>query len=783
MNQEQHRFVATLAAHSACAALLFCLGCSDGRHPSHSDESALQPMAGGGREPGEDRYIESEPASVWDVSTSQPSSPATESRDIVPYYYSGELEEQSDEQPARSATRRLSRSGKFQGQPGAAVNQLRAGSVADIPQRPAITFELQPGEELWVIAAAEDRVEAQPRNADPATPGCGALMARTEEDKQLIPVPLKHTDVRGTIDGYIASVNVKQQFQNPFASKIEAVYMFPLPQQAAVNEFIMTVGERRIRGIIRERKEAEKIYAQARSQGHVASLMTQERPNIFTQKVANIEPGKQIDIDIRYFHTLRWDDGEYEFVFPMVIGPRFNPAGSPDPIVAVPRGGSAHAQQSTAAEYLAPEERSGHDISLAVDIRAGVAVEHIHSVNHNVNTTGSETDHQQVTLSATDSIPNKDFVLRYRVAGDTVKSALMTHRDEHGQYFTMMLYPPAKLASLQRSPMEMVFVLDCSGSMNGQPLAQSQAAVRQALKMLTPRDSFQMIRFSSNASQLGSQPLPATEENIQRALTWLSSLNGGGGTQMIEGIKAALDFPHDEGRFRLVTFLTDGYIGNEQQILTTLHQELGASRVFSFGVGQSPNRYLMDRMALVGRGAVTYLSLNDDAAQVMNGFAERISHPALTDVSIDWGDMQVTDVYPSRLPDLVVGRPVVLSGRFTGEPSTVRVGGLACMQPVDYEVSITDDQQQHPAIAAVWARHRIADLMNQATYSPDLLPQIKQTVLQTALNHNLMSSWTAFIAVDSLTKTAGEFGTTVAVPLPVPEGVRYETTVGPDGDL
>ncbi len=666
-------------------------------------------------------------------------------------------------------SKRRSANGKVSNRP-APIRENHAMS------RPIATFELQPGEELWVIAASDRGKEQETDSAPvPAIPGCGALLARIPEEPKLIPMPLKHTAVTGTIDGYIASVYVKQQFHNPFDTKIEAVYIFPLPQKAAINEFVMRVGDRRIRGIIRERQQAEKIYNQARSQGHVASLMTQERPNIFTQKVANIAPGKQIDIDVRYFNTLKWDDGAYEFVFPMVIGPRFNPAGSADPVVAITQG-----QQSSTGnevEYLAPNERNGHDISLTVDVHAGVDIEHIESVNHLIKTEQHNSGHRKVTLVAGDSIPNRDFVLRYHVAGETMKSALMTHRDERGQYFTMMLYPPAELNSLQRSPMEMVFVVDCSGSMSGQPLAQSKAAVRQALSTLTPRDTFQIIRFSSNASQLGNKPLLATAENVQRALSWLSSLNGSGGTEMIEGIKAALDFPHDEGRFRLVSFLTDGYIGNEQQILTTLHQKRGASRVFSFGVGQSPNRFLMDRMALVGRGAVTYLSLNDNVTEVMNRFVERISHPALTDIAIDWGNMQVEDMYPSRLPDLIAGRPVILTGRFTGEPSMVRIGGRACMQPVDYIVKVIDDQQEHKGIAAVWARHKIADLMNQATQVPELRGQMNQSVLQTALNHNLMSSYTAFIAVDSMTRTDGEFGTTVAVPLPVPEGVRYETTV------
>ena len=637
-------------------------------------------------------------------------------------------------------------------------------------------FGLQPGEELWVIAASDPGKEQKTDSTpNPAIPGSGVLLAKIPEEPKLIPVPLRHTTVTGTIDGYMASVNVKQQFHNPFDTKIEAVYMFPLPQNSAINEFVMKVGDRRIRGVIREREQAEKIYSQARSQGHIASLMTQERPNIFTQKVANLTPGTQIDVDVRYFNTLKWDDGAYEFVFPMVVGPRFNPAGSADSFVGISQG--RESSTGNKQEYLGPSERNGRDISLTVDVHAGVDIEHIESVSHLIETEQHDSGHRTVMLVTGDSIPNRDFVLRYQVAGETVKSALMTHQDEHGQYFTMMLYPPAELNSLQRSPMEMVFVVDCSGSMSGQPLAQSKAAVRQALSTLTSGDTFQIIQFSSNASQLGNKPLPATAENVQRALNWLSSLHGDGGTQMIEGIKAALDFPHDEGRFRLVSFLTDGYIGNEQQILTTLHQKRGASRVFSFGVGQSPNRFLMDRMALAGRGAVTYLSLNDNAPEVMNRFMERISHPALTDIDIDWGYMEVEDMYPSRLPDLIVGRPVVLTGRFTGAPSRVRVRGRACMQPVDYAVRMVDDRQKHKAIAAVWARHKIADLMIQATQLPELREQMKQSVLQTALNYNLMSAYTAFIAVDSITRTRGEFGTTVAVPLPVPEGVRYETTL------
>ena len=253
---------------------------------------------------------------------------------------------------------------------------------------------------------------------------------------------------------------------------------------------------------------------------------------------------------------------------------------------------------------------------------------------------------------------------------------------------------------------------------------------------------------------------------------------------MIEGIKAALDFPHDEGRFRLVSFMTDGYIGNEQQILGTLNEKLGASRIFSFGVGSSPNRMLMDRMAVLGRGAVAYLSLNDDAADIMNRFNRSISHPAMTDLAIDWGNMHVTDVYPQRLPDLIVGRPVIITGRYKGEAGTVNINGRVDMEPATFAVSLEDEDvtADHQGIAAVWARLKIKDLMNLATHAhaatDGATEQLHQAVTQTALEYNLMSAFTAFVAVDSMTKTDGDFGTTVAVPVPVPDGVQYETTVG-----
>ncbi len=309
----------------------------------------------------------------------------------------------------------------------------RAPGLVGRPGLPGTPVELLnfSADEIWVIA----KVDTSRRSVSDDVPGTGSMLARLPNQEKEIPLPLKHTDVKGDISGYIATVEVIQQFQNPYSEKIEASYVFPLPQDAAVNEFIMVIGDRKIRGIIREREEAEQIYQEARSQGYVASLLTQERPNIFTQKVANIEPKKQIDVNIKYFNTLAYVDGWYEFVFPMVVGPRYNPPGSTDGVGAVAFGKPGVSGQSTEVQYLKPNQRSGHDISLAVNINAGVEIEEVKCPSHVITKSNLKENNLLVKLSDSDNIPNKDFVLRYRVAGKKVKSALVTHKDQARRIF------------------------------------------------------------------------------------------------------------------------------------------------------------------------------------------------------------------------------------------------------------------------------------------------------------------------------------------------------------
>ena len=653
-------------------------------------------------------------------------------------------------------------------------------------------------EELWVIQRycppdatrdADGRIARVPQPNDDY-PGCGALVATLPGQTSPVPVPLKHTAVLANVAGNIASVSVTQQYHNPFSSKIEAVYVFPLPENAAVSDFVMKIGARTIRGVIRDRVQAEQIYADARAQGHVASLMTQERPNIFTQKVANIEPSKQIDVSVTYYNTLAYVDGSFEFVFPMVVGPRFNPAATYDGIGAAARGAASNASgQGAQVTYLRPTERSGTDISVNVNIEAGVAIESLECRSHVATITrdSASASRAVVTLSNRDSVPNKDFVLRYKVAGSALKTGMVTYRGKDGTgYFSLLVVPPADPSSCRRAPVEMVFVLDCSGSMNGRPIEQATAALERGLRRLEPGDTFQVINFAQAASQMGPAPVAATDENIRRGVAYSKSLFASGGTFMITGLRAALDFPHDPRRLRYVCFLTDGYIGNEQEILGEINARLGSSRIFSFGVGTSTNRYLLDSMAKLGRGCVAHVAAGDSPTEIVDRFFDRISRPALTDVSVDLrlGDLEFAEVFPRQIPDVYSGRAVVINGRFKersfkGWQGVVVRGSMIGASSGNFEATemsaAWDDRRTHPALPAIWARHKIGDMADYATAANAY--QLPEAVKSIALQYGLLSNYTAFIAVDSMSQTAGTYGTTVQVPVNVPEGVNYQTTV------
>jgi len=593
----------------------------------------------------------------------------------------------------------------------------------------------------------------------------GELDALGAGGKNLGLCPLKHTDVKAEISGFLSRVKVVQEFENNFSEKIEAVYVFPLPNNAAVDDMTMRIGERTIRGQIKRREEAREIYEAAKTNGQVTSLLDQEHTNIFTQSVANILPGEKVVIEISYVETLKYEDGQYEFVFPMTVGPRYIP-GSVSPTEA-----------GKITPRVAPT-RAGHDISIEVNLDAGVSLEKVESKSHQVESAMLSANSYNVKLKDEKTIPNKDFILRYDVSGKKIEDAVLTHRSEKGGYFTLILQPPDTPRVEDITPKEIVFVLDTSGSMSGFPIEKAKESMKLALDGLNPQDTFNLITFAGDTFVLFEKPVPANAENMRKAQEFLAGRVGGGGTEMMKAIKAALDPSDSQQHLRIVCFMTDGYVGNEAEILAEI-QKHPRARVFSFGIGSSVNRMLLDKMAEEGRGDVEYVALTDDGSRAARRFHERVRSPLLTDISVDFGGLQVADVYPKRINDLFSAKPVIIHGRYTKAGSgVIKLKGKSFGRETVREIPVNfpENESDHDVLATLWARTRIDDLTAQDYQNAK--PEIKEQITNLGLEYRLMTQFTSFVAVEERVVTDGGQPRKIEVPVELPEGVSREGIFG-----
>ncbi len=593
----------------------------------------------------------------------------------------------------------------------------------------------------------------------------GELEAVGKKGKPLGACPLKHTSVKADISGFLSRVTVTQEFENKFEQPIEAVYVFPLPQDSAVDDMTMKIGSRTIRGKIMKREEARKFYEAAKNAGQTASLLDQERPNIFTQAVANIMPNEKIIIEISYVETLKYENGSYEFMFPMVVGPRYKPASM------------TTEQKKAITPPVAADTRAGHDISLEVNLNAGVPITGIRSTSHEILTTNQSSNIANIKLKDAQTIPNKDFILRYDVAGKKINDAVLTHSNGKSGYFTLILQPPDKVESKDVSPKEIVFVLDTSGSMSGFPIEKAKESMKMALDSLYPNDTFNLITFAGDTAILFDKPVPPTKENLEKAQAFLASRQGGGGTEMMKAIKAALEPSDSQEHLRIVCFMTDGYVGNEGEIISEIQKHQNA-RVFSFGIGSSVNRFLLDKMASEGRGEVEYVALQDDGTKAAKRFHERLRNPLLTNISLDWNGLQVADVYPKKINDLFSAKPLIIHGRYTKSGSgTIKLKGKFAGKEVVREIPINfaDSQKENDVLATLWARTRIDDLTskdyNSVAQNSKTQTEIEQMITQIGLEYRLMTQFTSFVAVEEKVVNKGGKPVRVDVPVELPEGV------------
>ncbi|MBM4111759.1 MAG: VWA domain-containing protein [Phycisphaerae bacterium] len=796
----------------------------------------------------------------------------------------------------------------------------------------------------------------------------GGRLDAVDRDGNLIgPCPLQHTAVDAQISGFVSRVTVTQKYANTYGRLIEAVYTFPLSHRAAVDRMRMIVrshGEERIvEGEVKERTLARQIYESARRDGFVASLLEQERPNIFTQSVANIEPGAEVLVEISYVETLPMRDGVFTFDFPMVVGPRYIPGGPPQPpsmgglpaglvlrqgvillapaqirldpdrvrllapeqmaaqmtqqqqlknaakvgpitamellealqrAVAIERpvrvaaAGAAPPFEQVRADFIVkypdgseepgtlladgtgeiagrwfwcppappetkreknagtgfargtdqvpdaalitpmpvrPPERAGHDLSLRISIdTGGPAVTNLRSELHKIDVSEPAQSRAVVTLEKGKTIPNRDFVLSWKLAGGEMAEGVLTQRSPGKDgYFLLYMIPPARVAPETIRARELVFVLDTSGSMNGFPIEKSKEVMTRMLGAMRTGDTFNLITFAGDHHVLWPAPRPATEENLKLARAFVESRQGAGGTEMMKAIDAALkpgDAPNWKSRrrddpgwvpvneptagapatsppppgappTRIVCFLTDGYVGNDMAIVDAVRRYAGTTRVFSFGIGNSVNRFLLSEMARAGRGAAEFVLLPSDAEEVVARFSDRVRTPVLTDISVSFDGVETAHVTPpaDAIPDLYDREPLVIAGRYPASGrGSIRVRGMTGQGPWERTIPVdfTDGDGNSSVVAPIWARLQVDDILRphlNELQNENVPAPIRDMVVRLAEQHRIMSPFTSFVAVEKSRVTVGGRSVLVAVPIELPQGVSWEGNFGSAGEV
>jgi Ca-activated chloride channel family protein len=591
-----------------------------------------------------------------------------------------------------------------------------------------------------------------------------------------------NTDVTMHVSGLVARVSVRQEFRNDGDEWTEGVYVFPLPDKAAVDRMRLHIGERFIEGEIREKEQARKEYERARSEGKKASLVEQERPNLFTTTVANIAPGERVAVEIEYLEDLRYDDGTFAIRFPMTLTPRYMPgAALPD------RQGSGWSSDTTrvpdASLITPPQVAASNDnrITLTASIDAGLPLEIVASRYHPVDV--SEDKGRYTVSLANDAVPmDHDFELLWRPLPSARPRALMFRESIAGQpHFLLMVMPPdAAQDTTVTMPRELIFVVDTSGSMHGNSIAQAKQALERALDGLTANDRFNIIEFNSTTRALYHQSVAADAVNIRHARKFVQGLDANGGTEMRPALRLALDSAGTEAHLRQIVFITDGSVGNEDELYAMIETRLGDARLFTVGIGSAPNSWFMRKAAELGRGTFVVISALHEVGEKMDRLFDKLGHPQVTNIDVSWPGGVVTDAYPEVVPDLYRGEPVTVRARASGplQPgSAVRVSGDSATGAWTTELPL-DSDDDHPGVGALWARARIAALHDEERRGADSA-LTRNAVVDTAIAHHLVSKYTSLVAVDKTpVRAAGDPLSREQVPNLLPYGQSMNAIFG-----
>ncbi len=581
-----------------------------------------------------------------------------------------------------------------------------------------------------------------------------------EGDPEVDRLPLESTSVTVAVSGVIADVRVRQKYKNDGSRPINAKYVFPASTRAAVYGMTMTIGEHVIEAKIKEREAARREFKAAQQSGKTASLLEQDRPNVFTMGVANVMPGDEIDVELRYTELLVPTEGVYEFVYPTVVGPRY----------------AGHAEQSDRWAKNPYTEEGGaptYAFELRATLSTGMPLKELTSPSHALTTHYSSESVAQLDLDPAERLGgNRDFIVRYRLADDAIASGLMLHKGLRENFFLLTVQPPKRVAVSAIPPREYVFIIDVSGSMEGFPLDTAKTLLRDLVAHLRPTDTFNVILFSGTAHLMAPRSVPATEEHMRQALNVIAQQRGGGGTELLPALELAMSMPHGEVASRSFVVLTDGYIVAEKRAFEYVRSKLGEANVFSFGIGSGVNRYLVEGIAKAGMGEPFVVTGPAEAPAEAARFRKYIDTPVLTNIGVHFDGFEVYDVQPSAVPDVLAERPILVHGKWKGSPQgrivvTGQTGQGRYLQ--EFEVAAVTPQKAHTALPYLWARARLSDLadFNFDGYGDNN----KQEIIDLGLHYNLLTKFTSFIAVHDVIRNVGGAGENVVQPLPLPEGV------------
>ncbi len=595
----------------------------------------------------------------------------------------------------------------------------------------------------------------------------------TSKLSQLEQFPLKATAAEVKIVGTIADVRVTQTYKNQGSSVIEAVYVFPGSTEAAVYALEMRLGERVIKAKVKERSEAKATYEAAKKEGKSASLLEQHRPNVFRMSVANILPGDEISVELKYTEKLKPTDGIYEFVYPTVVGPRYvastdtKAVGEVAPNVATPS-----TESWTANPYCGEGQPAPYGFDLSVALNAGMAIKEIATPSHKTSIQYDSESSANVRLDRSEvQAGNRDFVLRYRLSGDKIESGVLLYPGENESFFLATIQPPKKVTEHEILPREYIFVVDVSGSMFGFPLDVAKTLMRNLVESLRPTDLFNVLLFAGGSDLLSPQSLPATKENIGLAVRLIESQRGGGGTEILPALTRAFSLPRQPKFSRSVVVVTDGYVAVEDDVFDLIRKNLNTTNIFAFGIGTAVNRQLIEGMARVG-GGEPFVVLNQlEAPSRAEAFKKMIQAPVLSSINLTYYDFDVYDVEPLSVPDVLAERPIQVFGKYHGVPRgrIVLTGDSSeGSYSQEFDLSKVNADPKNEAIKYLWARQRIKLLSDYNSINSD--EERRREVIRLGITYNLLTQYTSFVAVDQVIR-AKTPSTEVKQPLPLPQGV------------